>query len=285
MLDRITPLILTYNEATNIGRSLEQLSWANDIVVVDSFSEDETLRIISAFPQVRVFQREFDKHSNQWNFGLEQTQIRTEWVLALDADYIVTAEFINELGRLDSSTAVNGYRANFTYCIQGKRLNSGIYPPVTVLFRKSRARYVQDGHTQRVFVEGGLAQLQAKILHDDRKPMRHWLQAQSRYTELEALKLLRTPSNDLSWTDRVRRWRVVAPVAVFFYCLVLRGGVLDGWAGFYYAFQRMLAELMVSLYLIERDLGISRHKLPAAAHDKRVNEPLEAIEDPTHGNV
>ena len=47
---------------------------------------------------------------------------------------------------------------------------------------------------------------------------------------------------------------MIAPLAVLFYCLIVRGGVLDGWAGFYYAFQRMLAELLLSLYLIEQDL-------------------------------
>jgi hypothetical protein len=46
----------------------------------------------------------------------------------------------------------------------------------------------------------------------------------------------------------------VAPVAMVFYCLIIRGGILDGWAGFYYAFQRALAELMLSLYLIDHDL-------------------------------
>src|SRR5258708_7588126 len=82
MLDQITPLILTHNEAPNIGRTLAELSWASDIVVVDSFSDDETLEIVSRFPQVRVYQRQFDSHENQWNFGLRETGIDSEWLLA-----------------------------------------------------------------------------------------------------------------------------------------------------------------------------------------------------------
>ena len=62
-------------------------------------------------------------------------------------------------------------------------------------------------------------------------------------------------ASDLSGADRIRRMRVIAPVAVLFYCLIVSGGVLDGWAGFYYAFQRMLAELLLSLYLIEHDFN------------------------------
>src|ERR1051325_5963665 len=132
MLDQITPLVLTYNEAANIGRTLEQLRWAKDIVVVDSFSNDQTLEIAANFPQVRVYQREFDTHEHQWNFGLSETGISSEWVLALDADYVLTEEFSAALRTLHAQPDVNGYRARFIYCINGKRLKSGVYPPVTV---------------------------------------------------------------------------------------------------------------------------------------------------------
>src|SRR5690242_284940 len=136
MLDQITPLILTYNEAPNIGRTLEALQWARDIVVVDSFSNDETVEIASSFPQVRVFQRAFDSHRNQWEFGLHETGIATPWVLALDADYVVTNEAVVELKEIQPDLDVAGYRAMFVYCIHGKKLHSGIYPPVTVLYRR-----------------------------------------------------------------------------------------------------------------------------------------------------
>ena len=59
VLDQITPLILTYNEAPNIARTLAGLSWAKEIVVVDSFSDDETVEIARSFPQVRVVQTSF----------------------------------------------------------------------------------------------------------------------------------------------------------------------------------------------------------------------------------
>jgi glycosyltransferase involved in cell wall biosynthesis len=251
MLDQITPLLLTYNEAANIGRTLEQLRWAGQIIVVDSFSDDETLQIVSRYPQVKVFQRKFDNFASQCNFGLTKTSVVTEWVLSLDADYILTDEIIDELANLEAGDDLVGLRARFVYCINGKRLRSGIYPPVTVLFRKANANYLEDGHAHRVALNGRIENLRAPILHDDRKPLARWFAAQSRYTKLEARKLSLTKPEDLSWTDRARRWRIVAPPAMLFYCLILRGGILDGWAGFYYAFQRALAELMLSLYLME----------------------------------
>jgi glycosyltransferase involved in cell wall biosynthesis len=141
VLQHITPLILTYNEAPNIGRTLAQLRWARNVVVVDSFSNDETLAIISRFPNARVYRREFDTHESQWNFGLKQTGIDSEWVLGLDADYILTPEFVEELRALEPEPETQGYRASFTYCINERQLRSGIYPPVTVLYRRRTGRY------------------------------------------------------------------------------------------------------------------------------------------------
>src|SRR5438270_11046904 len=254
MLDQITPLILTCNEAPNIARTLEQLRWARDIVVVDSFSTDETLEIVSRWLQARVFQRRFDSFAGQCNFALHETGIELEWVLALDADYLLTPEMIDELASLDPDSNLDAFRAGFTYCINGRRLRSGVYPPVTVLFRRSKATYRDDGHAHRVTVDGTISELKSRILHDDRKPLRRWFQAQQRYMALEAKKIVSADAESLGIADRVRRLRVIAPLAVLFYCLIVRGGVLDGWAGFYYAFQRMLAELLLSLYLIEQDL-------------------------------
>ncbi len=249
MLDQITPLILTYNEAPNIARALAGVSWAKDIVVVDSLSDDETVAIAKSFPHVRVFQRTFDNHRSQWEFGLKETGITTPWVLALDADYVVSNELTAEIEQLRPELDTAGYRANFIYCINGKRLRSGIYPPVTVLYRRDAASYVQDGHTQRVAVQGKIGELQAPLMHDDRKSLRRWFRSQSRYTELEARKLLAADSTELGLADRMRRWVVVVPPVMLVYCLVVRGGVLDGWQGFYYAFQRTVAELMLSVNL------------------------------------
>src|SRR5215217_3615658 len=139
MLDQITPLILTYNEAPNIGRVLAGLSWAKDVVVVDSFSDDETVELATSFANVRVVQRVFDNHRNQWEFGLKDAGIATPWVLALDADYVVSSEVIAEMAELRPATETVGYQAKFVYCVNGKRLRSGIYPPVTVLYRRDAA--------------------------------------------------------------------------------------------------------------------------------------------------
>src|SRR5689334_16321479 len=111
MLDQITPLILTYNEAPNIARALASLSWAKEIVVVDSFSDDKTVAIAQSFANVRVMQRVFDNHRNQWEFGLKETGITTPWVLALDADYVVSNDVVAALAELHPAIDTVGYCA------------------------------------------------------------------------------------------------------------------------------------------------------------------------------
>jgi glycosyltransferase involved in cell wall biosynthesis len=258
LLEHITPVILTYNEEPNIGRMLERLRWAREIVVVDSHSTDKTVEIVRTFPQVRLFQRAFDSHSRQWNYAAFETGIESAWILALDADYVVTDEALQEIRRLDEGAAIDGYTAGFRYCVWGRPLRGTLYPPVTVLFRRTKGSFVQDGHTHRLQLDGNALALSAQFLHDDRKPLSHWLAAQDRYMRLEAEKISAMAWSELGFADRVRRVPLIAPFAVFISCYVLRLGFLDGSAGLYYALQRMLAEALLGLRLIEQGLSDGR---------------------------
>lgn len=250
----ITALILTYNEEANIARTLSRLDWLHEVVVLDSCSTDATREIALRFPNVRVVENTFVTLAEQWNVGLERAGITTDWVLALDADYVLTDELISEIKALEPGDA-DGFRAQFVYCVNGRPLRAGVYPPVIVLFRKAVTHVEQDGHCQRARVSGTVRELSGRIHHDDRKSLVRWLTSQAGYMKLEADKLERTPASRLALIDRLRRLIFVAPPVVFFYCLIVRRGALDGWAGWSYALQRAAAEMILSLTLIERRLS------------------------------
>lgn len=251
MLEQITPLILTYNEAPNIERTLQQLTWAKNVIVIDSYSEDSTVENLQRYPQVQVFFRKFDNFAAQCNYGL--TQIKSEWVLSLDADYILSDELIKELEILDNNSEIDAYIAKFKYCIYGQSLRGTLYPPRKVLYRREKAKYQEDGHAHRVEIDGNSAMLSSYIYHDDRKPLDAWLRAQNNYMIIEAKKILETPKSQLSWGDKLRKQKVIAPVIILVYCLIIKGGILDGWAGWYYAWQRTLAEILLAIRLIEAE--------------------------------
>jgi glycosyltransferase involved in cell wall biosynthesis len=249
----LTALVLTYNEQTNIRRNLEALVWVPKVIVVDSFSTDQTLEVARSFSNVQIIQRVFDTHAKQWNAGLDR--IDTEWALTLDADYVLTAELQEEIKKLEPTSETALYWGEFDYCILGRPLRTSIYPPRVILFRTKRARYVDEGHTQQLRIKGNLAKFKGKIWHDDRKPLNRWFQSQARYSEIEATYLLGAKGEELSRLNRLRKnWLIVAPMVMPIYLLLVRGLILDGSNGWYYAFQRTVAELMLSLRLLEAKL-------------------------------
>jgi glycosyltransferase involved in cell wall biosynthesis len=271
----VTALILTYNEERNIARTLTALSPIERILLVDSDSSDNTVEIARRVrPDVHIVGRQFDSHTTQWNFGLDQ--VTTEWVLTLDADYEVSPELAAEIQALSPSAEVIAYSCDFVYRIYGHALRASSYPPRLVLFRVQQARYVDVGHTQTLWIktptgelrppsefQHGLEQspsptrratriekLGGKIFHDDRKPLSHWIRAQDRYATLEAPHLVSLPADRLNRQDRLRRKIFFAAPAIFIYLLFWRGLILDGWSGWFYVAQRTIAELLLSIRLL-----------------------------------
>jgi glycosyltransferase involved in cell wall biosynthesis len=252
VLDQITPLIITHNEALNVRRTLNKLTWARQILVVDSGSTDETMGILQSYSHVKVVQHPFSDFATQCNFGL--AQVTTPWVLSLDADYELSDALVGELLSLAPAKEVAGYQAKFIYRIHGRPLRGSLYPPRVVLYRSAQAVYRNEGHGHRVSVNGVILQLDAPIYHDDRKPLSQWFVSQQRYARQEAEYLLNADGDTLSRIDRVRLAAWPAPAAVAIYTLVIKGCLLDGWPGWFYALQRVLAEAMLALEIIDRRL-------------------------------
>lgn len=256
LIDQVTPLIITYNEGPNLRRALEKLTWAKRIVVVDSGSSDETLEIVSAYPQAILIYNAFVDFASQCNFGLQS--VSTPWVLSLDADYELSDALVAELQQLTENSAIAGYVAPFVYRIFGRPLRGTLYPPRAVLYRKDKARYRNEGHGHRVQLSGPTTSLRGVIYHDDRKPLSRWFNSQQRYAREEARYLLTSSKSQLSTTDRLRLTRWIAPLLVVPYTLLFKGCILDGWAGWYYALQRLCAEVLIALELADETLRSKR---------------------------
>lgn len=250
----IAGLILAYNEEANIRRTLNQLTWLPEIVVIDSHSTDQTVNICQEFENVVIHQRKFDNHTNQWNYGLGKCVERTEWLLALDADYFIPDQLSKEIQDWLSKNKIpyNGFWVNFKYAVEGVVIRSGIYPPVQVLYRADNAEYINEGHTQRISVTGSNGQLINKIIHDDRKSFDRWIMSQNNYAKLEAQYLFKKEGQNKinKKQDRIRVRYKFTPVFLFLYCILARNGWRDGKAGWLYAFQRLIAEVLLQYHLI-----------------------------------
>jgi glycosyltransferase involved in cell wall biosynthesis len=250
-LASITPLILTWNEEPNIRRCLEELGWARRVVVIDSGSTDSTPDICATFPNVELVHRPFDNHTDQWNFGLDQ--VRTPWILSLDADYLLNGEFVRELESLNENSTERAWFVSFQFLVFGRPLRGSLYPPRAALFDRSDCRYIADGHTQTLSINGPSGSLRTRIGHDDRKPLSRWVDSQFKYARLEADKLT-SESHPAGLPDRLRKMIWPAAPVAFLYTLFVKGVILDGWPGWFYALQRTYAELLLSLILLEKRL-------------------------------
>lgn len=248
--DKVTPVVLTGNEEPNIGRTLGQLQWARRVLVCDSVSTDRTVEIAQSFPNVEVYQRQLDDLATQWSFAL--AKVESEWALTLDADYFVPDSFTRELSALSPSADVGGYEAAFLYAVNGHPLRGSLYPPRAVLLRSGSYDLFMDGHTQRVRVHGSMGMFRERLIHDDRKSLRRFIARQKRYMRQEASKLLTADRRTLSAASRLRLLRVLAPVIVVPYTLFVKGLILDGLAGLHYAFERFIAEAILSLELFRQ---------------------------------
>lgn len=250
-LGQVTPIVLTFNEEPNIDRCLNRLTVFERVLVVDSGSTDRTLDILASYQNVRVVTRPFDSFAGQWNFAIREGGVATEWVLAMDADYILSDTFLRSLSSLKPKTEHLAYRVAFEYCVFGQPLSATLYPPIIALYRHARTHYIQDGHCMRAQVAGPVETVVGRIQHDDRKALSRWLGSQAKYAEQEAELLATKPASQLRVQDKLRRMIVITPWLVPLYCLTVGRGLLDGWPGFFYALQRGVAEAILSLRLLE----------------------------------
>ena len=253
MIEDITPIVITYNEEANIARTLDRLAWAQRIVVIDSGSTDGTLDIVRSYPRAEVVHRPFDDFASQCNFGI--AQVSTTWVLSLDADYELSDELVTELHGLRPDAATGGYQAQFVYRVFGRPLRGTLYPPRTVLYRKDKACYQNEGHGHRVNVAGNVVPLAGVIFHDDRKPLARWFSAQQRYAREEAEHLMASDRKALGRADQDPAFRL-ACAACSFHVRARLEGMPAGWLAWLVLRPSAadVTETMLALELLDRRL-------------------------------
>lgn len=164
MNNKISVFIITYNEEKIIESCLKKLFWADEIIVVDSGSTDNTVTICESYG-VKLFSNPFENYGKQKQFALNLTQ--NDWVLSLDADEILTEELIKEIQNIKFDSDTNGYLIPRTHVFLNKifRFGSENKKPILRLFNKTKGQFVENKVHETIAVKGKLGRMKNEMLH------------------------------------------------------------------------------------------------------------------------
>jgi len=275
----ISACIVSYNEEDNIGDCIDSLAWCDEVVVVDSFSEDRTAEIART-RGARVIENEWSGHVAQKNFALDAA--KCEWVIALDCDERVTPKLKEAiLDLLSAAQDVSGYSISRKIHYLGHWLEHGGWFPEwrLRLFRRDRGHWVGidphdtvrvQGRTGRIS-PGGRGANAAVILHYSFRSLSHQLTVLDRYTEIQGGELFRSGRRANPADLAIR------PLWRFFRSYILRRGFLDGAAGFHMAVNNAYAAYMkyARLWEIQKGLVGLRSKkevVPCLSEDQKIEK-------------
>lgn len=226
--NKISALAIVYNEEHNIHQYLQNMSFADEIVIVDSFSTDNTPAIIQQqYPHVKFYQRVFDDFSSQRNYTLDLAT--NDWVTFFDADERITQKGIDEIVEVVNSNpeeAALWVKRVFYY--QGRpMINNNFNEDRTArIFRKSKSRYSDKLVHEKLVINGKSRVLKHAIHHYSFKDKEDFLQKRLQYSQLKAKEFYAegVTTNIFHFTVR--------PAFRFFKYYILKLGFINGKRGY-----------------------------------------------------
>ncbi|MBU3623199.1 glycosyltransferase family 2 protein [Polynucleobacter sp. AP-Latsch-80-C2] len=192
---KLTVLVLTFNEELHLARCLQSiLPLTNDIVVVDCFSQDQTIAIAKQYG-ARVLERAWENnHSTQVNWALTQLPADTEWVMRIDADEYLTSELITQIKEVLPTLAsdVEGVTCIRKMVFQGKLIEHGGVGANRVMriFRYGKGQSEARWMDEHIKIGGRSANLSGVLIDDNLRPLSWWIEKHNNYSSREAVDLL-----------------------------------------------------------------------------------------------
>jgi ubiquinone/menaquinone biosynthesis C-methylase UbiE/glycosyltransferase involved in cell wall biosynthesis len=254
---RVSVLVLTFNEEANVAACLRSVSWAAEVLLVDSGSNDRTVAIATDLGAA-VYGHPFEGYAAQRNWALDNLPFSHDWILMLDADELIPPALADEIAQViaDNRQDTAGYYIKRRFFFLGHHLKRGGLDASWLLrlFRRGRARVEARPLNEHVILEGNSGYLSQPFDHQDQRPFSDWIAKHNRYTNLEVEEYLQEKlRGGYQGTIEARFWGnepernrwikqklwnrlplLVRPFLFFFRNYFLKGGFLDGVPGFIY---------------------------------------------------
>lgn len=226
-MNNISVIIITYNEEDNILDCLEGVKWADEIIIVDSFSRDRTLQICKSYTD-KIIQRRWEGFGFQKQFALEQAT--SDWVLSIDADERVSRELKDEIVLRKNELDKDGYSIPFEFYWLGKQLQFGGCGKERHIrfFRREKARFQGLVH-EKLSIDGEIGDLRNPIIHVSYKNLEDYFNKFNLYSTMGA-------NQRFKGGRRIPfAFQIFASFGDFFYRYLFQMGFLDGMHGFLWA--------------------------------------------------
>ena len=260
----ITVIIFTLNEEIHLPSCFNSLTWCDDIIVVDSFSTDNTETLCQSHG-ARFFQNKFTGFGQQRNWALDNTSPKYAWILILDADERVTPALVDEMATVASRDpeGIGAYRLRRRFYMWGQWLRySSLYPSWVVRFiHIDRVRYINRGHAESQDVRGEVKDLAHDLIDENLKGIAEWFDRQNRYSSKEAEFELEQEKNGLHPSELFSSNALIKRAALkrlagkipsrglvyFFYSYFFRLGFLDGKPGFVFCLMKAWYQSQIAI--------------------------------------
>ncbi len=247
---KITAIIPTFNEEIHIDEAIKSVSFADEIIVIDSYSTDQTVVLAKKY-DVKLIQREFDDFSTQKNYAIDQA--KNDWIYVLDADERVTDELRAEI--LDAANRPNnfvGFYVYRTFYFIGRKIKYSGWQrdKVARLFNRNFCRYNGNLVHEVIKADGELGFLKNKLEHYSYRGFDHYISKLNQYAWLQAKQLNQKGK-------KVTLYHVfIKPPARFVIHYFIRLGFLDGFPGFVIAATQAYGVLtrFIKLWLLRKNL-------------------------------
>ena len=238
----LTAIVTTFDEAANIGECLEALDFADEVLVVDSFSTDGTSELARQ-QGARVLQHEYLSPAAQKNWAIPQAA--NEWVMMVDADERVTPELAEEIGRTIGAAGHDGYEIKRRSFFLGHEIRHSGWQNdwVLRLFRKGCGHYAEREIHEQLAIDGPVGRLRGRLIHYSYRTMDDYWRKLRRYAEwnaAEARKRGACPSP---------LFMMLHPPLRFWRSYLLQGGFLDGVPG-------LAVSLLTAVYAAAKDIHL-----------------------------
>jgi glycosyltransferase involved in cell wall biosynthesis len=226
--NKISALLITYNEVNHIDSVIKNIDFADEIIVIDSFSNDGTFEKLNAFKHVKTIQRAFKNFADQRNFALQQAAYN--WVLFIDADERIPNKLKNEiLNEIIKPDALNAYMVKRLYYFKQKRIRfSGFQTDTTYrLFKNGKVTYLENKIVHEMpDIEGESRLLKNNMLHYCFDSANHYKLKMEHYAKLKALEIYNKGKKPNAYHLYLR------PIIKFITNYFFRLGLLDGKEGY-----------------------------------------------------